>query len=152
RPILQTIRVQQLKSALAATDERGTGAGPPRKHPTSNEETMRIAATAATLLFALTACSTTERKVSPYQQPNGLMSTEINQRIDQILLAGEIILQIAKAHAQPRRQRAHSQRPCPAINQHGYRRAEYLLAFAQPLVFQGTRLGGFCLRHHTSQT
>ncbi|MFT4511975.1 MAG: hypothetical protein ACI91B_000659, partial [Planctomycetota bacterium] len=45
---------------------------------------MRIAATAATLLFALTACSTTERKVSPYQQPNGLMTTEINQRIDQI--------------------------------------------------------------------
>tara|TARA_R110002072_G_scaffold87129_9_gene196786 strand:+ start:36830 stop:37975 length:1146 start_codon:yes stop_codon:yes gene_type:complete len=45
---------------------------------------MRIAATAATLLFALTACSTTERAVSPYQQPNALMSTEINQRIDQI--------------------------------------------------------------------
>ncbi|MGK0350501.1 MAG: hypothetical protein ACJAYX_001172 [Planctomycetota bacterium] len=45
---------------------------------------MRIAATAATLLFALTACSTIEKKVSPYQQPNSLMSTEINQRIDQI--------------------------------------------------------------------
>lgn len=51
---------------------------------TSNEETMRIAATAATLLFAMTACSTTESKVSPYQQPNQLMSTEINQRIEQI--------------------------------------------------------------------
>lgn len=45
---------------------------------------MRIAATAATLLFALTACSTTETTVSPYLQPNLLMSTEINQRIDQI--------------------------------------------------------------------
>ncbi len=45
---------------------------------------MRIAATAATLLFALTACSTTESKVRPYQQPNSLMSTEIDQRIDQI--------------------------------------------------------------------
>ena len=45
---------------------------------------MRIAATAATLLIALTACSTTESTVSPYQQPNQLMSTEINQRIDQI--------------------------------------------------------------------
>lgn len=45
---------------------------------------MRIAATAATLLFALASCSTTEHTVSPYQQPNELMSTEINQRIDQI--------------------------------------------------------------------
>lgn len=44
---------------------------------------MRIAASAA-LLFALTACSTTETKVNPYQQPNALMATEINQRIDQI--------------------------------------------------------------------
>ena len=45
---------------------------------------MRIAATAATLLFAMTACSTTESTVNPYQQPNMLMSTEINQRIEQI--------------------------------------------------------------------
>ena len=45
---------------------------------------MRIAATAATLLFALASCSTTEHTVSPYQQPNELMSSEINQRIDQI--------------------------------------------------------------------
>jgi hypothetical protein len=45
---------------------------------------MRIAVTAATLLFALAACSTTENKVRPYQQPNSLMSTEIDQRIDQI--------------------------------------------------------------------
>lgn len=44
---------------------------------------MRIAATAA-LLFALASCSTTEHTVSPYQQPNALMETEINQRIDQI--------------------------------------------------------------------
>lgn len=45
---------------------------------------MRIAVTAATLLFALASCSTTESTVSPYQQPNSLMSSEINQRIDQI--------------------------------------------------------------------
>ena len=44
---------------------------------------MRIAATAATVLFAFAACSTTET-VSPYQQPNELMGTEINQRIAQI--------------------------------------------------------------------
>lgn len=46
---------------------------------------MRIAATAATLLFALASCSTTEQvTVSPYQQPNSLMTAEINQRIQQI--------------------------------------------------------------------
>ena len=44
---------------------------------------MRIAATAATVLFAFAACSTTET-VSPYQQPNALMGNEINQRIAQI--------------------------------------------------------------------
>jgi hypothetical protein len=45
---------------------------------------MRIAVTAATLLFALAACSTTHDKVRPYLQPNSLMSAEIDQRIDQI--------------------------------------------------------------------
>jgi len=46
---------------------------------------MRIAATAATLLFALASCSTTtSNEVSPYQQPNQLMGAEINQRIEQI--------------------------------------------------------------------
>lgn len=44
---------------------------------------MRIAATAATLLFALASCSTTNT-VSPYQQPNELMATEISQRVEQI--------------------------------------------------------------------
>ena len=44
---------------------------------------MRIAATAA-LLFALASCSTTEHTVSPYQQPNELMATEISQRVEQI--------------------------------------------------------------------
>lgn len=44
---------------------------------------MRIAATAATVLFAFAACSTTET-VSPYQQPNELMGNEIDQRIAQI--------------------------------------------------------------------
>ncbi|MFN3240224.1 MAG: HEAT repeat domain-containing protein [Planctomycetota bacterium] len=45
---------------------------------------MRIAA-AATLLFALASCSTTNTDtVSPYQQPNQLMGNEINQRIEQI--------------------------------------------------------------------
>lgn len=46
---------------------------------------MRIAATAATLLFALASCSTTNTNtVSPYQQPNALMGNEISQRIEQI--------------------------------------------------------------------
>jgi len=45
---------------------------------------MRIAVTAFTLLFALVACSTNKQTTSPYQQPNALMETEINQRIDQI--------------------------------------------------------------------
>ncbi|HEB54158.1 MAG TPA: HEAT repeat domain-containing protein [bacterium] len=46
---------------------------------------MRIAAPAATLLFALASCSTTgSDKVSPYQQPNELMSGEIHSRIQQI--------------------------------------------------------------------
>ena len=47
---------------------------------------MRIAATAATLLlFALASCSTTnQNEVSPYQQPNQLMGTEITQRVQQI--------------------------------------------------------------------
>ncbi|MCK5941019.1 MAG: HEAT repeat domain-containing protein [Planctomycetes bacterium] len=46
---------------------------------------MRIAATAATLLFALASCSTTnDNEVSPYQQPNQLMGNEISQRIEQI--------------------------------------------------------------------
>ncbi len=45
---------------------------------------MRIAATAATLLFAFTACSTTGTSDSPYQQPNGLMAGEITRRIEQI--------------------------------------------------------------------
>ena len=45
---------------------------------------MRIAVTAITLLFALAACSVNDPSVSPYQQPNSLMSSEINQRIDQI--------------------------------------------------------------------
>lgn len=44
---------------------------------------MRIAATAATVLFAFAACSTTET-ASPYQQPNELMGNEIDQRIAQI--------------------------------------------------------------------
>lgn len=45
---------------------------------------MRIAVTAATLLFALASCSTSGNPVSPYLQPNSLMDSEINQRIDQI--------------------------------------------------------------------
>lgn len=46
---------------------------------------MRIAAIAATLLFALASCSTTEADpISPYQQPNQLMSGEIDRRIEQI--------------------------------------------------------------------
>jgi len=81
---IETIRAGALKFALAATDESVNGAESPRKHPVSNEENMRIAITAAALLFALAACSTTENKVRPYQQPNSLMSTEIDQRIDQI--------------------------------------------------------------------
>ena len=46
---------------------------------------MRTAATSAIALFALAACSTTT-PVSPYQQPNDLMSTEIRQRVEQIPL------------------------------------------------------------------
>ena len=46
---------------------------------------MRIAAIAATMLFALASCSTTEADpISPFQQPNQLMSGEINRRIEQI--------------------------------------------------------------------
>lgn len=46
---------------------------------------MRIAATCATLLFLLPACSTTNSSsASPFQQPNSLMAGEITRRIDQI--------------------------------------------------------------------
>ena len=46
---------------------------------------MRIAATAATLLFALASCSTTESSEgSDFLQPNQLMAGEINNRIEQI--------------------------------------------------------------------
>ena len=46
---------------------------------------MRIAATAATLLFALASCSTTDGdSMTPFQQPNQLMSGEIDRRVEQI--------------------------------------------------------------------
>lgn len=46
---------------------------------------MRIAATGATLLLLLQACSTTESSpTSPFQQPNSLMAGEITRRVEQI--------------------------------------------------------------------
>lgn len=46
---------------------------------------MRIAAIGATLLLALTSCSTTQpSSESPYQQPNQLMAGEITRRVEQI--------------------------------------------------------------------
>jgi hypothetical protein len=46
---------------------------------------MRIAATGATLLLLLQACSTTETSSnSPFQQPNSLMAGEITRRVEQI--------------------------------------------------------------------
>lgn len=46
---------------------------------------MRIAATGATLLLLLQACSTTEPSSdSPFQQPNSLMTGEITGRVEQI--------------------------------------------------------------------
>ncbi len=46
---------------------------------------MRIAATGATLLLLLQACSTTPTaSTSPFQQPNSLMAGEITSRVEQI--------------------------------------------------------------------
>jgi len=46
---------------------------------------MRIAATCATLLLVLQACSTTTTSTeSPFQQPNSLMAGEITRRVEQI--------------------------------------------------------------------
>ena len=46
---------------------------------------MRIAATGATLLLLLQACSTTNQSSeSPFQQPNSLMTGEITRRVEQI--------------------------------------------------------------------
>lgn len=46
---------------------------------------MRIAAIGATLLLALTSCSTTQpSSESPYQQPNQLMAGEITEHVEQI--------------------------------------------------------------------
>jgi hypothetical protein len=59
------------------------GSSPPT--PELDEDVMRIAATCATLLLVLQACSTTGSSAdNPYLQPNSLMSGEITRRVEQI--------------------------------------------------------------------